>query len=158
MLMKLAPKKRSNPRNFYLSIGAVILIAGIGRFFALKSDQDRENHRALVTEQLAQLDATLPKQLNAVTTLEHVGLMFADTIVYRYRTDLAASSLPPERRISMEAELSRNLEQLACKAPQLLTAMRKLKIHPEHHCLARKEYLFTVKLRPEELNCPSKIT
>ncbi|WP_304627456.1 hypothetical protein [Pseudomonas congelans] len=73
MLMKLAPKKRRNPRNFYLGIAAVVLIAGIGRYFALKAEQEKVAQQALLVERLAQLDATLPKQLDTITTLEYVG-------------------------------------------------------------------------------------
>ncbi|OPG74267.1 hypothetical protein B1219_04125 [Pseudomonas ogarae] len=154
MLMKLAPKKRRNPRNFYLGIAAVVLIAGIGRYFALKAEQEKMAQQALLVEHLAQLDATLPKQLDAITTLEYVGFTYGDTIFYRYRIDLAASSLSEERKASMEARIRRDLEELACKEPQLLTMMRRFKFHQEHHYLARNGKLFSIELRPEQLNCP----
>lgn len=154
MLMKLAPKKRRNPRNFYLGIAAVVLIAGAGRYFALKSEQEKVAQQALLVEHLARLDATLPKQLDAITTLEYVGLMYGETIIYRYRIDLAASSLSEERKVSMKARIRRNLEQLACEEPQLLAMMHRLKLHQEHYYLARNSPLFSIDLRPERLNCP----
>ncbi|WPN64332.1 hypothetical protein QMK47_04865 [Pseudomonas sp. P9_35] len=154
MLMKLAPKKRRNPRNFYLGIAAVVLIAGIGRYFALKAEQEKMAQQALLVEHLAQLDATLPKQLDAITTLEYVGFTYGDTIFYRYRIDLAASSLSEERKASMEARIRRDLEELGCKEPQLLTMMRRFKFHQEHHYLARNSTLFSIELRPEQLSCP----
>ncbi len=154
MLMKLAPKKRRNPRNFYLGIAAVVLIAGIGRYFALKAEQEKVAQQALLVERLAQLDATLPKQLDTITTLEYVGLTYSDTIFYRYRIDLAASSLSEERKASMEARIRRDLEQLACKEPQLLAMMRRLKLHQEHYYLARNSTLFSIELHPEQLSCP----
>ncbi|RMQ94544.1 hypothetical protein ALP94_00537 [Pseudomonas savastanoi pv. glycinea] len=154
MLMKLAPKKRRNPRNLYLGIAAVVLIAGFGRYFAFKAEQENEAQQALLVERLARLDATLPKQLDAITTLEYVGLMYSDTIIYRYRIDLEASSLSEERKVSMEAKIRLGLEQLACKEPQLLAMMRRFKIHQEHYYLARNSKLFTIDLRAEQLNCP----
>ena len=154
MLMKLAPKKRRNPRNFYLGIAAVVLIAGIGRYFALKAEQEKMAQQALLVKHLAQLDATLPKQLDAITTLEYVGFTYGDTIFYRFRIDLAASSLSEERKASMEARVRRDLEELACKEPQLLTMMRRFKFHQEHYYLARNSTLFSIELRPEQLSCP----
>ncbi|AHL32068.1 hypothetical protein CD58_03785 [Pseudomonas brassicacearum] len=154
MLMKLAPQKRRNPRNFYLGIAAVVLIAGIGRYFALKAEQEKMAQQALLVKHLAQLDATLPKQLDAITTLEYVGFTYGDTIFYRYRIDLAASSLSEERKASMEARVRRDLEELACKEPQLLTMMRRFKFHQEHYYLARNSTLFSIELRPEQLSCP----
>ena len=154
MLMKLAPKKRRNPRNFYLGIAAVVLIAGIGRYFALKAEQEKVAQQALLVERLGQLNATLPKQLDAITTLEYVGLPYTDTIFYRYRIDLAASSLSEERKASMEARIRRDLEQLACEEPQLLAMMRKFKFHQEHHFLARNSTLFSIELHSEPLSCP----
>lgn len=155
MLMKLAPKKRRNPRNFYLGIAAVVLIAGIGRYFAFKAEQEKEAQQAMLVERLARLDATLPKQVDAITTLEYVGLMYSDTIIYRYRIDLEASSFSEERKVSMEAKIRLGLEQLACKEPQLLAMMRKFKIRQEHYYHARNSTLFSIELRPEQLNCPA---
>ncbi|KPY82231.1 hypothetical protein RA263_02520 [Pseudomonas syringae pv. tagetis] len=154
MLMKLAPKKRRNPRNFYLGIAAVVLIAGIGRYFALKAEQEKVTQQALLVQRLAQLDATLPKQLDTITTLEYVGLTYSDTIFYRYKIDLAASSLSEERKAGMEARIRRDLEQLACKEPQLLAMMRRLKLYQEHYYLARNSTLFSIELHPEQLSCP----
>ncbi len=154
MLMKLAPKKRRNPRNFYLGIAAVVLIAGIGRYFALKAEQEKVAQQALLVEHLAQFDSTLPKKLDAITTLEFVGLTYGDTIFYRYRIDLAASSLSEERKANMEARIRRDLEQLACKEPQLLAMMRRFKFHQEHFYLARNSTLFSIELHPEQLSCP----
>ncbi|MFK3775469.1 hypothetical protein [Pseudomonas sp. NPDC089406] len=151
--MKLAPKKRRNPRNFYLSIAAVLLITGVGRYFAYKAEQEKVAQQALLSERLAQLNATLPRQVDALTTLEFVGLTYGDTMFYRYRINLAASSLSDERKASMQAGIRRGLEQLACKEPQLMAAMRKFKIHQEHFYLARNTSLFSVELYPEQLNC-----
>lgn len=154
MLMKLAPKKRRNPRNFYLGIAAVLLVAGIGRYFSLKAEQEKVAQQALLVERLAQLDATLPKQLDAITTLEYVGLRYGDTIFYRYRIDLPASSLSEERKASMEARIRLGLDQLACKEPQLLAMMRRFNFHQEHSYLARDSTLFSIELHPEQLSCP----
>lgn len=151
--MKLAPKKRRNPRNFYLGIAAVLLIAGVGRYFAHKAEQEKVAQQALLSERLAQLNATLPRQVDALTTLEFVGLTYGDTMFYRYRINLAASSLSDERKASMQANIRRGLERLACKEPQLMAAMRKFKIHQEHFYLARNTSLFSVELYPEQLNC-----
>ncbi|QXI52553.1 hypothetical protein [Pseudomonas alvandae] len=154
MLMKLAPKKRRNPRNFYLGIAAVVLIAGVGRYFALKAEREKVAQQAQLVQHLAQLDATLPKQVDAITTLEYVGFIYGDTIFYRYRIDLAASSLSEERKASMEAGIRRSLEQLVCKEPQLLAMMGRFKFHQEHVYLARNTKLFSIELRPEQLSCP----
>ena len=155
--MKLAPKKRRNPRNFYLGIAAVMLLAGTGRYFALKAEQEKVAQQALLAERLAQLNATLPRQLDALTTFEYVGLMYADTIVYRYRINVAASSLSEERKASLQVELRRGLEQLACKETQLLAAMRTFNVHQEHSYLARNSKLFTIDIRPEQLSCPEPV-
>ncbi|QXI31161.1 hypothetical protein [Pseudomonas vanderleydeniana] len=153
MLMKLAPKKRRNPRNFYLSIAAVVVIAGVGRYFAHKAEQEKVTQQALLTERLAQLNATLPKKLDAMTTLEFVGLTYGDTLFYRYRVDLAASSLSEDSKASMKEKIRSNLEQLACKEPQLLAAMSRFKFHQEHFYLARNTTLFSIELYPEQLSC-----
>jgi len=153
MLMKLAPKKRSNPRNFFLGLAALVVIAGTGRYFAYKAGEEKTAQLTQLAERLEQLNRALPRQLDAITRLEYMGLAYSDTILYRYRIELQASSLSAEQTSDMQAGLRRGLEQLACKEPQLLAAMRKLKIHQEHIYLAGDSKLFTIDLYPERLEC-----
>lgn len=155
MLMKLAPKKRRNPRNFYLGIAATLLIVGGGRYFSHKAEQESAAQKAQLAATLVQLNAALPRAVDAQTTLEFIGMMYGDTIFYRYRIDMPPSSLSEEAKASMEARIRQGLEQLSCKEPQLMAAMRKFKLHQEHFYLARNTSLFSIDIRPEQLNCAS---
>lgn len=153
MLMKLAPKKRRNPRNFYLSVAAVIVIAGTGRYFAHRAEQERAAQQAELAQRLASLNAALPRKVDALTTLEFIGMMGDETIFYRYRIDRPARMFSEERLASMQVRARSGLERLACKEPQLMAAMRKHRLHQEHSYLGRNGVLFSVEIYPEQLNC-----
>ena len=71
--MKLAPKKRRNLRNFYLSIAAVIVIAGTGRYFAHRAEQERVAQQAELAQSLASLNAALPRKVDALTAFSNKG-------------------------------------------------------------------------------------
>ena len=154
MLMKLAPKKRRNPRSFYLSVAAVLVIAGAGRYFAYKGEQERAAQQAELGGRLASLNAALPRKVDALTTLEYIGLMGGDKIFYRYRIDRPARMFSEELMASMQVRARSGLERLACKEPQLMEAMRKYRIHQEHSYLGRDGVLFSVEIHPDQLNCP----
>lgn len=153
MLMKLAPKKH-NPRNFYLSVAAAILILCVGRYFAIESEREKGTQLALLAQQLSQLNATLPKKVDRLTTLEYVDLSYTDTIFYRYQVNMKASTLSEEERANMEAGLRRGLERLACKETKFLAAMRKYNIHMEHLYRAKDGELFTIEIHADQLSCP----
>lgn len=154
MLMKLAPKKRRNPRNFYLSIGATLVIMLVGRYFSLMAEERKAVQRSQFVEGLLQLNSTLPRQVDAVTRLEKIDVIYGDTIIYRYRVDLASSSLAWERRAKMQDRARAGLEALACKEPQALEAMRRFGFHQEHVYVGDNNgALFDVDLYPDKLNC-----
>lgn len=61
MLMKLAPKKPRSLRNFYLSIGATLVLMLAGRFYALKAEEQLVAQRAQWVENVLHLNSTLPR-------------------------------------------------------------------------------------------------
>lgn len=158
MLMKLAPKKQRSPRKWYLGIAAAILIPAYGHYVSFNARQDRENQMEILAATLARENATLPRQLDAVTTFEHVGLHYDGTIIYRYRLDVPASSLSESDRTTTQASLRQALEQRTCAEPQLLKAMRKYKVNQEHVYLARDDKLFTIDISVDSLDCPGAAT
>ncbi|OEC34776.1 hypothetical protein A7D27_26715 [Pseudomonas sp. 1D4] len=155
MLMKLAPKKR-NPRNFYLSIAATVVLVLLGRYFSITSEREKEAQLSLLSQRLSQLSATLPKRVDGLTTLEHVNLSYPDTISYRYKVNMTTEDLPDEERAKWEASSRRGLERLACKETQLLAAMSKYGIRMQHLYMAKDGELYTIDIDADQLNCPER--
>ncbi|WP_295484831.1 hypothetical protein [uncultured Pseudomonas sp.] len=153
MLMKLAPKKRRNPRNFYLGIAGTVVLACVGRYYSLSAEREREVQRGQLAESLAQINKTLPRQVDAWTTFESVQLLYGDTINYRYSVDVDTKHLTEQQRATMEARTRAGLEQLACGEPSLMKAMGRLKIHQEHHYIAGARALFEVDIYAGKLKC-----
>lgn len=155
MLMKLAPKRPRSLRKFYLSIGATLVIMVVGRYYALKAEKQRAEQQAQWIEQVLQVNSTLPRQIDAVTQLVRVEFVWGDTLLYVYHVGLSAN-LPWERRAKMQERASQQLEQLACKEPQTLEAMRRFKLRQKHLYVADEAgELFHVELRPDKLVCAS---
>lgn len=156
MLMKLAPKKPRSLRNFYLSIGATLVLMLAGRFYALKAEEQLVAQRAQWVENVLHLNSTLPRQVDALTRLERIDIISGDTIAYRYQVDMASSSLPWERKSKMEARVRAGLERLACKEPEFLEAMRRFKFRQEHFYTGYDNaFLFSVDINPDKLICPT---
>ncbi|MBJ9977084.1 hypothetical protein IAE35_12130 [Pseudomonas sp. S75] len=153
MLMKLAPKKRRNPRNFYISIAATIVLACIGRYFSLSAEREKELQMGKLTDSLAQINSTLPRQVDAITTFDSIELSNANTIYYRYSVDLDIKNLRTQQKAQMEDRVRAGLEQMMCKEKPLLEAMRRFKIHQLHHYEADGRLLFNVEIYPDKLDC-----
>ena len=153
MLMKLAPKRPRSLRKFYLSIGATLVIMVVGRYFALKAEEQRAKQQSQWIEQVLQVNSTLPRQIDAVTQLERVEFVWGDTFLYVYRVGLSAK-LPWERRAKMQERAGQQLEQLACKEPKMLEAMHRFKLRQKHLYVGDEGgELFHVELLPDKLAC-----
>jgi hypothetical protein len=154
MLMKLAPKRPRSMRKFYFSIGATLVILLLGRYFSLMAQERRAVQQAQFVEDLLQMNSLLPRQVDAVTTLKKIELIYGDTFVYRYRVDLASSSLPWECRAKMQDRAQVKLEALACKEPKVLDAMRRFGFRQWHQYVGDDDgTLFYIDLYPAKLNC-----
>ncbi|NBF09776.1 hypothetical protein [Pseudomonas sp. Fl4BN1] len=155
MLMKLAPKKKKSPRNFYWSIGVVVVIVIIGRIVSFNSQKKEAEYLTQLTAYFDTLTrTTLPKQVDSATTLESIRLLYGDTLFYRYRVSFDTDSLDSAQKAHGQQELQQKLEALACRDPELISNMRKHKIYQEHSYQdAKSNTVFTVYIRPTELKC-----
>ncbi|KAA0945250.1 MULTISPECIES: hypothetical protein [unclassified Pseudomonas] len=158
MLMKLSPKKKRSARNFYWSIGAVVVIVIIGRFVSFNGQKKEVEYLTQLTAYFDNLTrTTLPKQVDAATTLESIQLVYGYTLFYRYRVNFAADSLGAAQKAQGQQELQQKLEALACGEPELISNMRKHKIYQEHSYQdAQGNTAFKVYIRPTELKCPNQ--